>query len=72
MNAFERVMNTLQGLPVDRVPVFAVLGAYGGKLTQTDLRTLYRDAEAYVAARGAGARSGSARGRANRGAASYQ
>ncbi len=41
-------MNTLQGLPTDRVPVFAVLGAYGGKLTQTDLKTLYSDAEAYV------------------------
>lgn len=49
MNAFERVVNTLGGLPTDRIPVFAVLGAYGGKLTQTDLRTLYRDASAYVA-----------------------
>jgi uroporphyrinogen decarboxylase len=49
MNAYERVMNTLQGRPADRVPVIAVLGAYGGKLTGTDLRTLYRDAPAYVA-----------------------
>ncbi|MBM3887858.1 MAG: hypothetical protein FJ388_01900 [Verrucomicrobia bacterium] len=49
MNAYERVMNTLQGRPVDRVPVFAVLGAYGGRLTSTDLRTLYSDAAAYVA-----------------------
>ena len=49
MNAYERVMNTLQGHPTDRVPVFAVLGAYGGKLTNTDLRTLYSDADAYVA-----------------------
>jgi uroporphyrinogen decarboxylase len=49
MNAHERVMNTLQGRPTDRVPVFAVLGAYGGKLTHTDLRTLYSDARAYVA-----------------------
>ncbi|MFA6560707.1 MAG: uroporphyrinogen decarboxylase family protein [Verrucomicrobiia bacterium] len=49
MNAYERVMHTLQGLPADRVPVFAVLGAYGGKLTGTHLRTLYRDAAAYVA-----------------------
>lgn len=48
INSYERVMNTLQGLPTDRVPVFAVLGAYGGKLTQTDLKTLYSDAEAYV------------------------
>jgi uroporphyrinogen decarboxylase len=50
MNAYERVMNTLQGKPVDRVPVFAVLGAYGGKLTGVDLRTLYNNVEAYVAA----------------------
>ena len=49
MNAYERVMNTLQGKPVDRVPVFAVLGAYGGTLTHTELRTLYTDAAAYVA-----------------------
>lgn len=42
-------MNTLAGLPVDRLPVFAVLGAYGGKLTNTDLRTLYSDAAAYAA-----------------------
>ena len=49
MNAYERVMNTLQGKPVDRVPVFAVLGAYGGKLTNTDLRTLYSDVDAYLA-----------------------
>jgi uroporphyrinogen decarboxylase len=49
MNSYERVMNTLQGLPTDRVPVFAVLGAYGGKLTGTDLRQLYSDASAYVA-----------------------
>jgi uroporphyrinogen decarboxylase len=49
MNAYERVMNTLRGLPVDRTPVFAVLGAYGGKLSNTDLRTLYSDAGAWVA-----------------------
>ncbi len=49
MNSYDRVMNTLKGLPVDRVPVFSVLGAYGGKLTNTDLRTLYSDAAAYVA-----------------------
>jgi uroporphyrinogen decarboxylase len=48
MNAYQRVMNTLQGKPVDRVPVFAVLGAYGGRLTGTDLRTLYSDIAAYV------------------------
>lgn len=49
MNAYQRVMNTLGGLPVDRPPVFAVLGAYGGKLTGTDLKTLYSDSSAYVA-----------------------
>ena len=49
MNAYQRVMNTLGGHPVDRPPVFAVLGAYGGKLTNTDLKTLYSDSSAYVA-----------------------
>ena len=49
MNSYQRVMNTLSGQPVDRLPVFAVLGAYGGKLTSTDLRTLYSDSSAYIA-----------------------
>jgi uroporphyrinogen decarboxylase len=49
MNSYQRVMNTLSGQPVDRLPVFAVLGAYGGILTDTDLRTLFSDASAYVA-----------------------
>ncbi len=49
MNSFERVMNTLAGQPTDRTPVFAVLSAYGGKLSHTDLRTLYTDAKAYAA-----------------------
>ena len=48
IKSYERVINTFQGLPTDRVPVFAVLGAYGGKLTRTDLKALYSDAEAYV------------------------
>lgn len=48
MNSYQRVMGTLLGQPVDRVPVFAVLGAYGGRLTNTDLRTIYSDASAYV------------------------
>ncbi|OHB32622.1 MAG: hypothetical protein A2X84_14090 [Desulfuromonadaceae bacterium GWC2_58_13] len=48
MNSYQRVMNTLAGQPVDRLPVFAVLGAYGGKLTGVDLRTLFSDASAYV------------------------
>lgn len=49
MNAYQRVMGTLLGQPVDRLPVFAVLGAYGAGLTGSDLRTLYSDAAAYVA-----------------------
>ncbi len=49
MNSYQRVMGTLMGQPVDRLPVFAVLGAYGGKLTNTDLRTVFSDASAYVA-----------------------
>ncbi len=48
MNAYQRVMDTLSGRPVDRLPVFAVLGAYGANLTGTNLRTLYSDATAYV------------------------
>lgn len=50
MNSYQRVMHTLSGLPVDRPPVFAVLGAYGANLTGCDLRTLYSDAGAYLAA----------------------
>ncbi|WP_224981348.1 uroporphyrinogen decarboxylase family protein [Geomonas agri] len=49
MNSYRRVMNTLGGLPVDRPPVFAVLGAYGAGLTGCDLRTLYCDPAAYLA-----------------------
>lgn len=49
MNSYQRVMATLMGQPVDRLPVFAVLGAYGAKLTGVDLRTLYSNADAYVA-----------------------
>ena len=49
MNSYQRVMGTLFGQPVDRLPVFAVLGAYGASLTGTDLRTLYSDSSAYVA-----------------------
>ena len=49
MNSYQRVMNTLGGLPVDRLPVFAVLGAYGANLTGCGLRTLYSDPAAYLA-----------------------
>lgn len=49
MNSFERVMNTIQGKPVDRVPVFAVLSAYGARLTKMPMRKLYSDLDTYVA-----------------------
>lgn len=49
MNAYERVMNTLQGKPVDRPPVLAILGFYGARLTGTSLKELYKDADLYVA-----------------------
>lgn len=49
MNSYQRVMGTLMGQPVDRLPVFAVLGAYGAKLTGVDLRRLYSDAATYTA-----------------------
>jgi len=49
VNSYQRVMNTLAGAPTDRPPVFAVLGAYGARLTGADMRTLYSDAAAYVA-----------------------
>lgn len=49
MNAYQRVMAALTGQPVDRVPVLVVLGAYGGKLTHTDLKTVYSDSSAWVA-----------------------
>jgi len=42
-------MRALQGLSVDRVPVLAVLGAYGGKLTGVDMQTLYTSQDAYAA-----------------------
>jgi uroporphyrinogen decarboxylase len=49
MNSLERVMNTLQGKPVDRVPVISVLSAYGARLTGIPLKTHYSDPYAYVA-----------------------
>lgn len=49
MNSYQRVMSTLSGHPVDRLPVFAILGAYGARLTGTELRAMYSDAAAYVA-----------------------
>ena len=49
MNSMERVMNALQGQPVDRPPVLAVLGAYGGRLTGVPLPELYTCADKYAA-----------------------
>ncbi len=50
MNSLERVMNTIQGKSVDRVPVFAVLSAYGARLAQLELPSIYQDAHCYLAA----------------------
>jgi len=48
MNSFERVMSTLQGLPVDRVPVLAVLNVLSTKLTNLPMKKIYTDLDAYV------------------------
>ena len=48
MNSYERVMKTLQGQPVDRTPVMAVLCTYGGRLTNVPLPKLYTDVDLYV------------------------
>jgi len=48
MNSFERVMNTLQGLPVDRVPVLAVLNVLSTKLTNFPMKKIYTDIESYI------------------------
>jgi len=50
MNSYERVMDALNGQPVDRPPVLAILGFYGANLTGTPVDKLYRDADLYVAA----------------------
>ena len=50
MNSYERVMNTLQGRPVDRPPALAILGFYGATLTQTPIEEIYNDADLYIAA----------------------
>lgn len=49
MNSYERVMSALSGKPVDRPPVLAVLGAYGGRLAGIPLQELYTQADRYVA-----------------------
>jgi uroporphyrinogen decarboxylase len=48
MNSLERVMTTLAKGELDRLAVFAVLGAYGGKLNSTPLFKLYRESELWV------------------------
>jgi len=49
MNPYQRVQNALNLDPVDRVPVFPLLGAYGARLTRVALKTLFSSAEAYLA-----------------------
>jgi uroporphyrinogen decarboxylase len=41
-------MNTIQGKPVDRVPVVAVLVSYGARFIGKSMRTLYSDVTSYV------------------------
>jgi len=48
MNSYERVMNTIGGLPADRVPVLAVLGIYGGRLIRADPKTIFTDSGKYA------------------------
>ncbi|MCM0083808.1 uroporphyrinogen decarboxylase family protein [Geomonas sp. Red32] len=48
MNSYQRVMGTLTGQPVDRVPVFAVLGAYGAKLSGASLNRIFTDPASYA------------------------
>lgn len=48
MNSLERVMGVVTGQPVDRPPVFAVLGAYAARSSGVPLRALYEDAAAHV------------------------
>jgi uroporphyrinogen-III decarboxylase len=49
MNAWQRVMGTLAGTPTDRTPTIAVLSAYGAKLTQVELPSLFQNSALYVA-----------------------
>jgi len=53
MNSYERVMNTIGGLPADRVPVLAVLGIYGGRLIHSDPKAIFTDARKYADSQGA-------------------
>lgn len=53
MTPLERVMATLQGKPADRVPVIAVLSAYGSRLTGVPLKEYFTDPRAYADGQGA-------------------
>jgi len=48
MNSLQRVMGVVTGQPVDRPPVFAVLGAYAARSSGVPMRTLYEDAATHV------------------------
>lgn len=48
MTSLERVMAVITGKPVDRVPVFAVLGIYGAKLLGKDIKNVYTNVDVYV------------------------
>ena len=49
MNSRERVLNLLQGKPVDRRPFGAMTSLYGARLTGCPLERHYNEATAYVA-----------------------
>jgi uroporphyrinogen decarboxylase len=48
MNSLERIEATLQGQATDRVPVLAVLGAYGARQTGTPVELLYQDPDSWL------------------------
>lgn len=50
MNSLERLFATLQGQPVDRVPVLAVTGAWGGLELGVPMARLYREPDLWVQA----------------------
>ncbi len=47
MNSYERITMTLQGLPVDRTPVIAVLGIYGCPMIQQSIQSVYSNHDLY-------------------------
>ena len=48
MNGAQRILNTLEGRPVDRCATTAILSLYGAKLSGSPLDTYYRDPSAYA------------------------